>query len=170
MSFSLISEAKGLSFAGRAVLATTAALLVEHQHDQVPAKSIKACLGLSDDAWIATRDELFEAGVMYEAYDPSWDGELVSLMRGDDLLQSAIGPGGRPSAKEWADLTSTTFREKGRTCVYCAGPATAIDHVVPVVRGGSNHFANLVPACGTCNSSKGGRLLEDWLPSLRRPK
>jgi hypothetical protein len=165
MTFHLKSEADGLSFAARAVLATVAALVVEHQHDQVPAKCIMECLAFSRDVWTSARDELFEAGVLFAAHDPSWTGELVSLVRGGGLLQSAMGSGGRPSAKDWAELVELVFSEKGRECVYCDAPAATIDHVVPVARGGSNHHANLVPACKTCNSAKGARLLlEEWTP------
>jgi hypothetical protein len=50
-------------------------------------------------------------------------------------------------------------------CVYCGAPATAVDHVRPLARGGHEIAANLVPACGSCNSSKHDRLLIDWHPA-----
>lgn len=38
--------------------------------------------------------------------------------------------------------------------IRCDGaPATTVDHVVPVARGG-RHAGNLVPACAACNASK----------------
>jgi CRISPR/Cas system Type II protein with McrA/HNH and RuvC-like nuclease domain len=33
--------------------------------------------------------------------------------------------------------------------------AWSVDHMRPVSRGGTDHLNNLVPACITCNSSKG---------------
>jgi 5-methylcytosine-specific restriction endonuclease McrA len=48
------------------------------------------------------------------------------------------------------------------TCVYCGAPGTTVDHVVPLARGGYEVESNLVPACGSCNSSKGARLLQEW--------
>jgi hypothetical protein len=36
------------------------------------------------------------------------------------------------------------------------------DHVIPVSRGGSNTLDNLMPACSTCNSKKGPKLLSEW--------
>ncbi len=36
------------------------------------------------------------------------------------------------------------------------------DHVVPLFRGGTNLMSNLMPACGTCNSKKGTKLLSEW--------
>ena len=47
-------------------------------------------------------------------------------------------------------------------CVYCGALATTVDHVLALDRGGWEHESNLVPACGTCNSSKWNRLLTEW--------
>lgn len=49
-----------------------------------------------------------------------------------------------------------------RRCFYCPGLAETVDHVVPLVRGGTNYEGNLVPACRSCNSSKAARLLIEW--------
>lgn len=50
-------------------------------------------------------------------------------------------------------------------CAYCgATDNMSIDHVVPLSRGGTHDVDNLLPACRSCNSSKGNRLLEEWLP------
>lgn len=48
-------------------------------------------------------------------------------------------------------------------CVYCGGPATGYDHVVPWSRGGSNAPENTVVCCISCNASKGNRTPEEWL-------
>jgi 5-methylcytosine-specific restriction endonuclease McrA len=39
----------------------------------------------------------------------------------------------------------------------CGGPATSIDHVKPLSKGGQNLLANLRPACISCNARKGGK-------------
>lgn len=39
-------------------------------------------------------------------------------------------------------------------CAYCGASTEAIDHVVPVARGGSGQWENLAPTCMSCNSSK----------------
>lgn len=49
-------------------------------------------------------------------------------------------------------------------CVYCDAPATSIDHVRPLARGGEEIEHNLVPACMDCNKSKHARLLIHWDP------
>lgn len=44
-------------------------------------------------------------------------------------------------------------------CQVCGlRPATTLDHVVPIVLGGTNDWSNLRPACGLCNSRLGGRI------------
>ena len=62
-------------------------------------------------------------------------------------------------------------------CVYCGEPATEVDHIRPLAsHGGWEHPSNLVPACRSCNASKGDRLLTEWDPRrvfaavLRSPK
>ena len=49
----------------------------------------------------------------------------------------------------------------GGMCCYCREKkATSLDHVVPRSKGGSNLRSNLVPACRSCQESKGNRI--DW--------
>jgi 5-methylcytosine-specific restriction endonuclease McrA len=47
------------------------------------------------------------------------------------------------------------------TCAYCSRPATTVDHIVPRSRGGMHEWANVVAACGQCNSKKADRLLAE---------
>lgn len=52
-----------------------------------------------------------------------------------------------------------------QACGYCGATENmSIDHVVPLSRGGKHTVDNLLPACRSCNSSKGNKLLEEWLP------
>lgn len=52
-------------------------------------------------------------------------------------------------------------------CAYCnLNKATSIDHVLPISRGGNNNIENLLPACVSCNSSKGSKLLKEWKPEI----
>ena len=46
------------------------------------------------------------------------------------------------------------FEIWGNACWICKGEATAIDHVKPMSKGGSNLPANIRPICNSCNSSK----------------
>jgi hypothetical protein len=51
-------------------------------------------------------------------------------------------------------------------CAYCGTPASQVDHIRPLARGGADTADNLAPACGQCNRSKGARLLIEWIPAL----
>lgn len=55
----------------------------------------------------------------------------------------------------------------GWCCRYCREsltPATlTMDHAIPLSRGGSEWPANLVPACGSCNSRKQRKTLREFL-------
>ena len=62
-----------------------------------------------------------------------------------------------------ADIEIKLIEQSG-CCFWCASPMRDyhVDHVVPLVKGGSNGPDNLVLACATCNISKGDRLPEEW--------
>jgi len=52
---------------------------------------------------------------------------------------------------------------KEKPCIYCGSQKRiTLDHVVPLSRGGRNSIGNLVPACLSCNCSKGYKLLMEW--------
>ena len=63
-------------------------------------------------------------------------------------------------------------------CQYCGRPAAELkprealtrDHVIPISRGGTNDWTNVVTACSPCNTRKGNRLPHEigMLP-LTRP-
>lgn len=48
-------------------------------------------------------------------------------------------------------------------CTYCPEPATEIDHILPITRGGDGSRDNLTPCCRSCNARKGNRYLADFL-------
>jgi 5-methylcytosine-specific restriction endonuclease McrA len=54
-----------------------------------------------------------------------------------------------------------------RTCRYCGGPATTVDHVPPRSRGGGNEWTNTVTACGRCNNGKRDRTSAEARMPLR---
>ena len=53
----------------------------------------------------------------------------------------------------------------GNRCAYC-GKETALeqDHVIPITMGGGYTANNIVPACKSCNSSKGAKPVNVWFP------
>jgi 5-methylcytosine-specific restriction endonuclease McrA len=59
------------------------------------------------------------------------------------------------------------FEEYAGLCAYCLEPATSLDHVVPVSKGGGHTKENVVPCCSTCNPSKGAKPLLVWMATRR---
>jgi len=58
-------------------------------------------------------------------------------------------------------------RKLSEGCIYCGDPADTIDHLIPRLANGPESADNLVPACKTCNSSKGARDLFAWAATKR---
>ena len=54
------------------------------------------------------------------------------------------------------------WRSTNTQCAYCTDLATAVDHIIPVTRGGTNERTNLAPTCTSCNSRKGTLLPDEW--------
>lgn len=59
------------------------------------------------------------------------------------------------------------WQRRQRACSYCSDLATTMDHVIPLIRGGSNYEGNLAPACRRCNSGKNQWLLTEWRTGRR---
>lgn len=64
----------------------------------------------------------------------------------------------------WYELVDYWDDRGLHACIYCDMPFEQIDHVEPVALGGRTELDNLVPACETCNKSKGAKPLAKWLP------
>jgi 5-methylcytosine-specific restriction endonuclease McrA len=75
--------------------------------------------------------------------------------------QATSGPG--VSERDWLRLVR---RYDGR-CAYCNVQCDPhMDHVIPLKLGGRHSIGNILPACQSCNSSKGARLLYRWRVSV----
>lgn len=60
--------------------------------------------------------------------------------------------------RRWVDF--------GHTCAYCgASGDLQVEHVVPISKGGEHHLGNIVPACQSCNFSKGKADALTWYQS-----
>ncbi len=64
------------------------------------------------------------------------------------------GDAGHVTVAEWQGVLAAYHHR----CAYCgaSGPLEQ-DHVIPVVRGGRHAIHNVVPACRSCNATKGDR-------------
>jgi hypothetical protein len=69
-------------------------------------------------------------------------------------------------------LRQAIHAREGGVCFYCLrrtpSRAHCLDHVVPLVEGGSNSYRNLVSCCMGCNSEKRGHAAADFLRQLYR--
>nr|WP_234988278.1 HNH endonuclease [Demequina sp. NBRC 110056] len=76
------------------------------------------------------------------------------MRRADNDLTSA----------EWAEL-----RDAWGACAYCGGGEGTLqkDCVLPLSRGGRYTADNVVPACRSCNASKGNTEVTQWLRRKR---
>lgn len=67
-------------------------------------------------------------------------------------------------------LNATTFlvtdkdirRIMSQPCIYCGQKAEHLDHIIPLVRGGSHGVGNLAPACAKCNTTKNKKFIMEW--------
>ncbi|MGI6608934.1 MAG: HNH endonuclease [Limnochordia bacterium] len=51
-----------------------------------------------------------------------------------------------------------------QACYYCGSDdSLAVDHLIPRIKGGRDEAGNLVWACRSCNSSKQGRDMLEWM-------
>lgn len=66
------------------------------------------------------------------------------------------------TAEDWQSI----LEAHGFACAYCQRTNLSLteDHILAVVRGGLDNKENINPACRSCNSSKGSKVLEEWLP------
>jgi 5-methylcytosine-specific restriction endonuclease McrA len=55
----------------------------------------------------------------------------------------------------------------GDRCLACGtAERIEVDHVVPVVRGGTHELANVQPLCRSCNAAKGARATDYRVKAL----
>lgn len=107
-------------------------------------------------------------GVLFDKDNPKSRGGRCAPCQAVETKRRNRDAPGRPTAAQrgygtgWRRISADVIA--GATCCHwCGGgfskdnPATA-DHVLPVARGGTHERQNLVAACRSCNSRRGGQL------------
>ena len=61
-------------------------------------------------------------------------------------------------------------RIMSQVCAHCGGESEHLDHIIPLVRGGSHSVGNLQGLCAACNGKKKDRLEVEVRHGRRRPK
>ena len=71
---------------------------------------------------------------------------------------------GRIRHKRIEEAWESKKKEYFYQCAYCGDSSKELtrDHIIPLSAGGENVITNIVPACHSCNSSKGKRELVVW--------
>ena len=88
-----------------------------------------------------------------------------------NAFASAILPFFQPKTSEIGEvLKILEMNPNDLRCAYCGDKATEWEHLHPIVRrrfptGYPSSIKNLVPSCGKCNQSKGGKEWHDWITS-----
>lgn len=59
------------------------------------------------------------------------------------------------------------FKTAADPCVYCGGPASTREHILPKSAGGKNHWTNMARACAVCNHNRSSTPLLHWLLQRR---
>jgi 5-methylcytosine-specific restriction endonuclease McrA len=84
---------------------------------------------------------------------------LMKTLRRKARVLAAVPPGEHAlTGQEWAECLEAFCG----LCAYCGRPAKEVEHVVPLINGGSHVVANIVPSCAACNRSKGSASLLHW--------
>lgn len=90
---------------------------------------------------------------------PRLAGHALARVPAPLVLRADVPARGARRSPVSARVRLEIFERDGWRCRYCGATpreaALTIDHVVPVVQGGSNHPGNLVAACLRCNVGKG---------------
>lgn len=104
----------------------------------------------------------------YKAYDRSY-----VINNRDKVRLKWIRKGHRRRARERETEVHYTLEQWaacldffGHSCAYCGASGVPLqkEHFVPVTSGGDFTINNIIPVCGSCNSSKQARSFYDWYP------
>ena len=60
----------------------------------------------------------------------------------------------RGSTRAWRELRLKILARDANTCAYCGAEAKHVDHIIPIVAGGTDDPENLTAACARCNLQK----------------
>lgn len=94
-------------------------------------------------------------------YNAWWAGRDRNLAKPKSARRRArlAAVVGSYTAQEWLALVAFW----SNTCAYCgmSGPLEA-DHRIPLCRGGTNYISNILPACRSCNRSKGAKTEDEY--------
>jgi len=65
------------------------------------------------------------------------------------------------------ELKTWLEQKRNTPCPYCGEPATHIDHIIPLSKGGTHTWDNIEIICKTCNFAKNDKTKEEFLVWIR---
>lgn len=92
-----------------------------------------------------------------------WYRENIEYARSKRRVYNKISYSRRKAARYTPEAKEYVRLILNEPCSYCGSPGKAIDHIVPVSKGGDGDWTNLASACTPCNSSKRDRSLLEFL-------
>jgi 5-methylcytosine-specific restriction protein A len=76
-------------------------------------------------------------------------------------------PSIRGYGRRWEHIRLALLQEEP-LCRLCQGPASCVDHIKPLKKGGTNDKLNLQPLCASCHNSKTWH--ETWGAKMNKGK
>lgn len=106
-----------------------------------------------------TREAITQELVELHAWDCDGDDYLIHDYQVYNPPPPDPGPGlFKQLRREAARFRDIVLGRDGHKCVTCGVETDlTIDHIVPLIRGGTNSLSNFQTLCRPCNSRKGGR-------------
>lgn len=100
------------------------------------------------------------------AYNAAWKASNREACRKHDHARKAR-VAGQPGERTVEDIRQM-YEDQGAACAYCEvdiSEGYEIDHMLPISRGGRDHWDNLALACIRCNRSKYTKTAEEFMNS-----
>lgn len=117
----------------------------------------------------ANRDRMAAAQARYDAKPENKERAAQRRATLDGKARETVNSARRAAGRNRtvSDLTLNQWIAArafyGDACAYCGQPATGMDHVIPLSRGGANSANNVVPCCLRCNGQKSALDVEAFI-------
>lgn len=123
------------------------------------------CVGC-DEQYPVTEEHFYYKGGSGERFE-SYCKKCSAMRRNDNRQARLNAVENDLTTKEWKSIKEKWGCDDGFRCAYCATivKEPERDHVEPLCDGGPTSHHNIVPACPTCNRSKGPRPVVEWYPN-----